>query len=113
MAYAQALIDEPLDGIGDLELAARRRLDRPHRVVDARTEQVDARDGEVGRRILRLLDELHDLAVGAENGHTRLTGILDVGEQELRGELVRRRRSFCLERVTSPSSLCCSMLSPR
>src|SRR4051812_25070553 len=72
VTHAVAMVDQPLDGVGDLELTARRRFDRAHRGVDLRVEQVHADDREVGRRVLRLLDELHDLAVGAEHGHARL-----------------------------------------
>ena len=56
-AHAVAGRDQPLDGVGDLQLAAGRRRDRPHGLVDRRVEQVDADEGEVRRRVLRLLDE--------------------------------------------------------
>ena len=64
---------------------ARRRLDRAHRVVDRAVEQVDADEREVGRRIGRLLDQAHDLAVGVDLGHAELARVVDVGEQDLRG----------------------------
>ena len=53
-------------------------------VVDRRVEQVDAGEREVGRRIGRLLDELHDVAVGVERGDTELARVVDVREQDLR-----------------------------
>ena len=62
-AHAVAGRDQPLDRIGDLQLAAWRRGDRPHGLVDRRVEQVDADEREVRRRIDRLLDERHDVTV--------------------------------------------------
>ena len=81
---ALAVVDQPLDRVGDLELAAGRRLDRRDGVVDVGVEEVDADDREVGRRVGRLLDQLHDLAVGAEHRDAELAGVVDVGEQDLR-----------------------------
>ena len=54
---AAAGVDEVLDRVGDLELAARRRLDRARGVVDRRREHVDADEREVGLRLRRLLGE--------------------------------------------------------
>ena len=68
VADGVAVVDQPLDGVGDLELAAPRRLDGGDRLVHERREQVDADEGEVRRRVGRLLDEAHDLAAGAELG---------------------------------------------
>ena len=70
--------------------------------MDVGPEQVHPCDREVRRRIVGLLDELHDLAVGAEHGHARLTGIVDVREQELGGELIRRGGAFGLELRDEP-----------
>ena len=118
VAHASSVVDEPLDRVGDLELAARRRLDRAHRGVDLDIEEVDADDREVRRRVLRLLDELDDLTVVAEHRDARLTGIVDVREQDLRGEHAAvgvRARSARSASKASTNSLrpCCSMLSPR
>ena len=44
-ADAVAVVDEPLDGVGDLELAPRRRLDGPHGLVDARGRRGRRRRG--------------------------------------------------------------------
>ena len=59
-----ALVDEPLDRVGDLELTARRRPDGLDRLEDrrrrtCRRRPAPDRDGGV----LRLLDEPHDAAV--------------------------------------------------
>src|SRR3954466_16139689 len=59
---AVALVDEPLDRVGDLELAAGRGLDRARRLVNARREHVDAAQREVARRVGRLLDQAHHAA---------------------------------------------------
>ena len=48
---AHAAVDQVLDRVGDLELAARRRLDRARRVVDLRREHVHADERQVGRRL--------------------------------------------------------------
>jgi len=76
------LINEPLDGVGDLELASRRGLDGLDRLEDRRVEHVDADQCEVGRRDLRLLDEPHHLAV-PELGHAELRRIRYPGQQDL------------------------------
>ena len=59
-------------------------------LVDVRVEQVDADEREVGRRIGGLLDQLHHLAVGADRGDAELARVVDVGEQDLRGDGRRR-----------------------
>ena len=117
--HAVALVDEPLDRVGDLELAPRRRLDRAHRVVDGRVEQVDADEREVGRRIGRLLDESHDVARGVERGDAELARVVDVREQDLRGRrlaIAGRRAAACATLSNASTNVrrsCCSMLSPR
>ena len=60
---AQAAVDEVLDGVGDLELAARRGPDRLRRLQDRRGEHVDAHQREVARRLRGLLHQPHDPAV--------------------------------------------------
>ena len=54
-------VDQVLDRVGDLELAARRGLDRARRLEDRRREHVDADQRHVARRVLRLLDQPHDV----------------------------------------------------
>src|SRR5581483_6633417 len=96
---ALAVVDEPLDRIGDLELAARRRLDGAHGVVDGGREQVDAGEGEVRRRMLRLLDEAHDVAGGVDLGHAEAVGVGHGTQQDLghrRPVLALQRRGGCL-----------------
>ena len=73
------------------------------RLVHVRIEEVDADEREVGRRVGRLLDQLHDFAVGTDGGDTELARIVDVREQDLRGEPlpgpVGAERTRGLERV--------------
>jgi len=64
----EALIDQPLDGVGDLELAPGRGRDRLHRLEHRRVEHVDADEPEVRRRLLRFLDQTHHLPV-AQHRH--------------------------------------------
>ena len=79
----QATLDQVLDGVGDLQLAAGRRLDAPDRLEDARVEHVDADQRQVALRLLRLLDQPHDLAVGGELGDPELLRVRHPGEQDL------------------------------
>ena len=87
-AHPLAVGDQPLDGVGDLQLAAGRRRDRPHRVVDRLVEQVHADEGEVRRRVVGLLDELDDVAVLVERGDAEAVRIGHLLEQDLGGRRV-------------------------
>jgi hypothetical protein len=60
--HAQAAVDERLDGVRDLELAAPGRLDRAGGVEDSGGEHVDAHEREVRLRLRRLLDEPRHIA---------------------------------------------------
>ena len=51
--------------------------------MDGGVEEVDADQGQVGRRLLRLLDQPQHLAVGAELGHAEPLGVGDAGQQDL------------------------------
>ena len=86
-----------------------------------RVEEVHADEREVGRRVGRLLDEPHDVAVRVERGDAELARVVDVREQDLRGgrrSVVARRARAARDatlrtgRRTSRRS-CWSMLSPR
>ena len=59
---AQARVDEVLDRLGDLELAALRGRDRPRGGVDLGGEHVHADQRQVGGGRGRLLDQAHDAA---------------------------------------------------
>ena len=56
-------VDQVLDRVGDLQLAAPRRPDRPGRLHDRRREHVDADQGQVAARLGRLLGQPHHPAV--------------------------------------------------
>ena len=92
---ALAAVDEVLDRVGDLELAARARLDRARRVVDAGREHVDADEREVGRRLGGLLDEPHD-AVAVELGDAV---VLRVGHGRQQDQRVGRARAEGLDEL--------------
>src|SRR5690606_9809592 len=79
-----AALDEPLDGVGDLVLALRARLEPLDRVVDAGVEDVDARHREVARRLRWLLDESADAAV-LDHGDAQgaRVGNLDEGQHRV------------------------------
>src|SRR3990172_639559 len=72
-----AMIQQPLNRVGDLELAAGGRLDAGDRFEDARREHVDAYDGEGGRGVFGLFDDLHQ-AFALELGDTELAGVGDL-----------------------------------
>jgi hypothetical protein len=76
-------VDQPLDGIGDLELASPRRLDRRHRLVDAAVEEVHADEGLVGRRDVGLFDKPDDAPSVVELGHAKALRVLDMREEDL------------------------------
>ena len=82
-ADPQALVDQPLDGVGDLQLAASGRADGRHRLVDPLVEEVHADQGQVGRRWVGLLDQPDDRAVGVQLGHPEPLRVGDRLEQDL------------------------------
>jgi len=85
VAHRLALFDQPLDGVGDLELAALRRLDGAHRLVDRLVEEIHADEREVARRIFGFLDEALHVAVFRHFGDTELARVVDVAEKYLGG----------------------------
>src|SRR5438309_9827005 len=54
------LFEQPLDRLRDLKLASTGGFQSAHRLVDARLEEVDPDESEVGGRIDGLLDEAND-----------------------------------------------------
>jgi hypothetical protein len=71
---APPAVHERLDRVGDLELAAPRRLDRPGRLEDRRREHVHAHQREVGLGLLGLLDQPRHPPV-VELGHAVVLGV--------------------------------------
>ena len=80
---ALAVVDEPLDRVGDLELLAGARPDRLDRLPDRVVEHVDADEGEVGLRLLRLFGQADDAAV-LELRDAELRRVRNLREQDLR-----------------------------
>ena len=97
-ANAMAMIDQPLDRLGDLQLAARRRRDRCDRLVDRAIEQVDTDEGEIGWWLGRLLDQSHDITVVVEDGDAEALRIGYLLQQDLRA----RRRQLVASRLELP-----------
>src|SRR5262249_33154883 len=58
-AHAGTFVDQPLDGIGDLELTARRGLDGGDCFVDGGVEDVHTDQRQVGGGLLWLLQETY------------------------------------------------------
>ena len=71
---AAVSVDQVLDRVGDLQLAARRGLDRARRVVDQGHEHVDADEREVRLGLRRLLGQGDD-AVAVELGDAEVLGV--------------------------------------
>ena len=96
---AAARVDEPLDRVGDLELAAGGRLDRARRVVDARREHVDA-DAARGRSAgsVGFSTSRRTRARVVQLGDAVVLGIGHRGEQDQRLGLVRAERRHELAR---------------
>lgn len=85
----RAVGHQPLDGVGDLQLAARARHDRVDGLVDGWGEEVDADERQVGARHRGLLDEpLHD-ARRVHLGHAERARVLDLGDEHLGGRTQR------------------------
>jgi hypothetical protein len=78
------VVDQPLDRVGDLELAAFGGFDRCDGFVDLGVEQVDADERQVRRRIDGFLDEVDDVAVGVEGRDAEAVRVTDLLEQDLR-----------------------------
>ena len=87
--HALAGVDQVLDRVGDLQLAAGRGLDRLGGVEDAGGEHVHAHQRQIGRGLGRLLDEPGHAPVAGQLGHAVVLGVGHLGQQDQR---VRARR---------------------
>src|SRR5439155_9037161 len=79
-------VDQPLDRVGDLELAARGGPDALDRVEHVPVEQVDADDGEIAARLARFLDHADD-APAVQLGDTEVLGVRHLFENDQRVRL--------------------------
>src|SRR5207247_10869198 len=80
----RAALHECIVHIGDLELAASRRLERRDDFPHALVVEVDPRDCEVARWALRLFDDVYD-SIPLESGNTemaKMRGVADRREQD-------------------------------
>ena len=101
-----AVVDEPLNRVGDLELVAPGWFDRLDRIEDRLVEHVDTDESEVRFRLLRLLGETDDLAFSAELGDAELRRIRNGCQEDLGVAidgtvLLDQRRDAVLEQVVS------------
>ena len=78
-----AVIDQPLDRVGDLVLVAPRRLDGVDGLEDVRVEHVDADQRQIAGRVFRLLDQPLNRAIGAQLGDAERGRIVDRLEDDL------------------------------
>ena len=76
-------VDQSLDRVGDLELAAGRGSERRGDRMDLRAEEVDAGDREVGDGLLRFLDDAAHSAVTVEDGDAERGRLRDALEEDL------------------------------
>ena len=83
-AHPASLVDEPLDGVGDLEFTARRGFDGGDGLVDTGVEEVHADEGEVGRWVGGLLDESDHVAGVVEFGDAEPVRVGHLLEEDLR-----------------------------
>ena len=88
-------VHQLLDGIGDLQFAAPGRPDPVDGLVYQGREQVDAHQGQVGRRILGLLHQLLHPPIPVHHRHPEVAGIGHLFEEDDRirpgsGELVHK-----------------------
>ena len=77
-----------LDGVRYLELPAVGRLDRIECILHRCVEQVHPDERQVGRRVLRLLNELVDVPLVVQLGHPEGARVGDFGKQDLSVRLV-------------------------
>lgn len=103
--HAVPAVYEPLQAVGEFELAAERGLHLPRCLKEKRGERVRADDGEVAGRVLRFLHEAHELPV-LDHRDPEPTGILDLaqgdhGRRVLGAEHVDHARHSSLEKVVA------------
>ena len=82
MTHPVSLVDQPLDGIGDLELATGGRTDAFDRIEDVVVEHVNADEGQIALGLPRLLDETSDLSVFRQLGDAEFLRIGNLREQD-------------------------------
>ncbi|MNX24294.1 hypothetical protein D3C86_543110 [compost metagenome] len=101
-----ALVNQPLDGVRDLELPAGRGVDGVDRLEDGLGEEVDPHECQVGLGGFGLLLEVDDPAFAVEHGHAELVGVGDLGKQDrgvglLSFEVPGKRRDAAPDQVVA------------
>ena len=81
-AHGEALVDQVLNGVGDLQLVAKAWLDPIDGVEDLRSEHVDADERQVADPLLRLFHQTDDLPV-AKLRDTEHLRVRHLGQQNL------------------------------
>src|SRR6266508_169562 len=102
--YLPAMFDEPLDRVGDLQFAAPGWRDRIDRLPDARIEQVNPNQRQIGARLTRLLGQADDAPMLVKFGDAVLLRVRDTLEYDLRvvvavAELLDQQRDPALDAV--------------
>ena len=78
------VLDQPLDGLSDLQLSPLRRHQPGYRLVYRRGEQVHPDQRQVALRPLRLLLQADNLARVIQFGHTELARIRHLRQHDVR-----------------------------
>src|ERR1700723_3664589 len=82
--YLVAGVEQPLQGLGDLEFPAARRAELAHRLVHGGGEDVDPDQRQIAFRVLGLLHQGDHLAGLVELGDAELARIRHGGQHDLR-----------------------------
>ena len=83
MMHNLLLVNEPLNRVGDFELAAWRRLDRAHRFINCLVKQIHTYESKITWWIFWLLNKSHNVSVFVDFGNTKLFWILNMTQQNL------------------------------
>ncbi|GAA3036006.1 hypothetical protein GCM10020000_11940 [Streptomyces olivoverticillatus] len=86
--YVRTGLDQPLDGVGDFQLATCAGLDGGHCLVNGRGEEIHPDDGQVAAWFQGLFHQLQYPAIGIDFGHSEAAGILHLMHDDLGGGAV-------------------------
>ena len=81
--HCEFVIEQPLNRIGDFQLAAFRRLDRFRGVEDVLVEHIHADECQVGFRLRRLFGQPHHATVVGKLRHAELRWVGHLRQQDL------------------------------
>ncbi len=83
-ADVKARVDQPLDGVRDLELASRGRNQRRRDLVHLGSEVVDTDHREIRHGLSRFLDQPQNPTVRIKHGDAKRRRVVDPAQQDLR-----------------------------